>query len=93
LPDDVTIKLWGLSMAESTTSPESCLGGESELSRQGIWHDHSSSRKGKYRGARTVEHIRLHVPPLGPFKQLSARSHLEPLEKSLKVVCAGQTMH
>ena len=60
-------------MAETTTSPEPGLEGESELSRQGIWQGHSGSCKGKYRrGVPTVDPMCISVPGVGLLKQLCA---------------------
>lgn len=65
-------------MAETTTSPERGLEGESELSRQGIWQGHSGSCKGKYRrGVPTVDQMCISVPGVGLLKQLSAGARLE----------------
>lgn len=79
-------------MAETTTSPERGLEGESELSRQGIWQGHSGSCKGKYRrGVPTVDQMCISVPGVGLLKQLCAGARRESAV-SKEFASPGQTI-
>jgi hypothetical protein len=73
-------------MGETSTSSEYGLGGEPELSHQGIARGHSGSGEGRYpRSARMVGQTRIRIPRLGLFDLLRCLRAGSPFESIYRI--------